>query len=110
MKKREEDEGGEMREREFGTFTLLFLNVNIHFRTVYVSLSLLSLDVVMMCKGGSVCVRVWRTSALEREREEERENKRKKQREREEKGERGSAFTFYLHFLLFRARYASLHI
>ena len=45
-----------MREREFGAFFLHFLNVNILFRTVYVSLSLLSLDAVMTCKGGSVCV------------------------------------------------------
>ena len=31
---REEEEGGEMREREFGTFSLLFLNVNILFRAM----------------------------------------------------------------------------
>ena len=30
---REEEEGGEMRERKFGTFSLLFLNVDILFRT-----------------------------------------------------------------------------
>ena len=34
VKKRGRKRRGEMREREFGTFTLLFLNVNIHFRAL----------------------------------------------------------------------------
>ena len=88
---KEEEEGGEMRERE-GLAHFLFSSLIITFFSglCKFSLSLLSLDAVMTCKGRSICVRerVWRTSALERERRGERENKRKKEREREE-GERG---------------------
>ena len=63
-----------------------------------------------------MCVRVWRTSALEREREEERERtkerrREKKEKEGEEEGEgEGDLSLFYSHFLLFRTRYASLQI
>ena len=54
------------------------------------SLSLLSLDAVMTCKGGSVCVKecVENVSIGEKERRGERENKRKKKRERERRRKR----------------------
>ena len=56
---------------------------------------------------------LWRTSALKREKRREREQKKEGEREREKEKEgegEGELSLFYSHFLLFRTRYASLHI
>ena len=113
---REEDEGGERREKESLAHFLFSSWMLTFFSGLCTFLSPSCLWMWWWCgkAGAFVCERVWRMSALEREREKKRERTKERRRERERERRRkregeGELSLFYSHFLLFRARYASLH-
>ena len=94
---REEEKGGEIRVRESLT-QFLFSSLMLTFTSE--PCKLLSLDAVMTCKGGRVCVRecgerqYWREREKRREREK-KERRREREREEGDRGRgRGSAFSF----------------